>query len=369
MKYSHYIVLLGLLLFTSPNIGAQDLFRYKGQLSAYTHINSVNEYPWWNGLRYIPQMNVNIPVGESRLIDFEASANIFGNAGMANLNQWDSNGRIKPYRLWARYSGNQFEVRAGLQKINFGSATIMRPLMWFDQLDPRDPLQLTDGVWALLGRYYFLNNANIWLWMLYGNNDLKGWEQLVTHRSYPEIGGRMQYPVGTGEAALSYHYRVVSDKIPEHRFGFDARFDYEVGVWIEASWKHLSRNMGVLTNQQLLNVGMDYTFGWGNGLTVTWEQLLAAYDEQPFGFQKPLNFSLLSARYPIGLFDEVSLIAYYDWRNRSSYNFVSWRRQFNRLTLHLMGYINPKSYNIPTQQGTGSMFTGYGLQLMLVYNH
>lgn len=244
MKYSHYIALLGLLLFSSPNIGAQDLFRYKGQLSAYTHLNSVNEFPWWNGIRYIPQLNVNIPVGESRLIDFEASANIFGNAGTANLNQWESNGRIKPYRLWARYSGNQFEVRAGLQKINFGSATIMRPLMWFDQLDPRDPLQLTDGVWALLGRYYFLNNANIWLWMLYGNNDLKGWEQLVTHRSYPEIGGRMQYPVGSGEAALSYHYRVVSDRIPEHRFGFDARFDYEVGIWIEASWKHLSRNMG-----------------------------------------------------------------------------------------------------------------------------
>ncbi|NLY24244.1 MAG: hypothetical protein GX042_04410, partial [Bacteroidales bacterium] len=63
------------------------------------------------------------------------------------------------------------------------------------------------------------------------------------------------------------------------------------------------------------------------------------------------------------------LIAYFDWRNKSSYNFINWQRQFNRLTLHMMGYINPKNYNIPTQQGGGNMFAGTGLQLMLVYNH
>ena len=68
-----------------------------------------------------------------------------------------------------RYSSDQFELRLGLQKINFGSASMLRPLMWFDQMDPRDPLHLTDGVWGLLARYYFLNNANIWLWGLYGN--------------------------------------------------------------------------------------------------------------------------------------------------------------------------------------------------------
>lgn len=35
--------------------------------------------------------------------------------------------------------------------------------MRFDQVDPRDPLKLTDGVRGLLGRYCFLNNADIWL--------------------------------------------------------------------------------------------------------------------------------------------------------------------------------------------------------------
>jgi hypothetical protein len=75
---------------------------------------------------------------------------------MKDFNSFSSNGDIKPYRLWARYSTSQLEIRAGLQKINFGSANILRPLMWFDQMDPRDPLQLTDGVWGILGRYYTL---------------------------------------------------------------------------------------------------------------------------------------------------------------------------------------------------------------------
>jgi hypothetical protein len=113
MRLAGYILLLGLLLINSPCAVAQERLRYKGQLSAYSNLNPDNEYPWWNGIRYLPQLNLNIPAGNSRLIDFEASANLFGNAGTGNLQQWESNGRIKPYRLWARYSGNQFERSGG----------------------------------------------------------------------------------------------------------------------------------------------------------------------------------------------------------------------------------------------------------------
>ena len=86
-------------------------------------------------------------------------------------------------------------VRGGLQKINFGSANLLRPLMWFDQIDPRDPLQLTDGVWGILGRYYFLNNANIWVWGLIGNDQRKGWEVIPSVKNKPEFGFRVQMPI------------------------------------------------------------------------------------------------------------------------------------------------------------------------------
>jgi len=375
-----YIVLPGILMLFISEIQSQDFLNFKGQLSAYSHFNPNNNYLWWNGGRYIPEAHFEVPVTDDRLFDFETSANIYGNFGLKNFNNTASNGKIKPYRLWTRYSTSQFELRAGLQKINFGSASILRPLMWFDQVDPRDPLQLTDGVWGLLGRYYFLNNATVWLWTLYGNKNLKGWEAVNTNQSVPEVGGRFQYPVSTGEAALSYHYRVADsralsetelqfEKIPEHRIGFDAKFDWVVGCWMEASWKNMGENLGMFTNQEILNLGVDYTFGLGNGLTVIYEQLLASYDEKAFSFDEPVAFSLMSVSYPVGLFDNLSLIVYFDWRNNAAYNFINWQKQFNKITLYMMGHVNPKNYYIPTQRATENLFAGTGIQLMFVFNH
>ncbi|HPG73422.1 MAG TPA: hypothetical protein PLM49_03960, partial [Bacteroidales bacterium] len=185
-----------------------------------------------------------------------------------------------------------------MQKINFGSASMIRPLMWFDKLDPRDPLQLTDGVWGILGRYYFLNNANLWLWALYGNKEAKTWEIGNTSLQRPEFGGRLQLPVPKGEVAFSYHNREVDKsgmgEIPaiveivnENRFGLDGKWDLGVGLWFEAAWMHKSKNMGIFTNQFSACVGIDYTFGVGNGLNLIFEQLLFAYDEKPFAFENP----------------------------------------------------------------------------------
>jgi hypothetical protein len=380
MKTLNYILLLLFTGISIVNALAEDTLKFKGQFSAYTHLNPDNDLPWWSGGRYIPQLNYEYRMPGESLIDFEASANIYGNAGFNPFDSSSFNGNIKPYRLWARYSTNQFELRAGLQKINFGSATILRPLMWFDQIDPRDPLQLTDGVWSVLARYYFLNNANIWLWGLAGNEHLKGWELLNTKKKIPEFGGRVQSPVPRGEAGFSYHHRIadcdnlpdssiVCSEIPENRFGFDAKFDMVVGWWVEASWSAFNRNAGAFSNQELINIGIDYTFGIGNGLSVIFEQLIAAYDENPFEFKNSVNFSLLSASYPVGMFDNISAIIYYDWSENKSYNFLNWQKQYNKLTLHLMAYLNPKNYNIPSQNFDEMLYAGKGLQLMLVYNH
>jgi hypothetical protein len=353
---------------------------FSGQLSLYTHYNGYNTYPWWSGGRFIPQLNYSFPSETDSRFDMEASANIYGNAGLRNFDSFSTNGNFKPYRLWARYSTSQFELRGGLQKINFGSATILRPLMWFDQIDPRDPLQLTDGVWGLLARYYFLNNTTVWLWTLYGNERPKGWEMIATNRKIPEAGGRVQVPAGTGEAALSYHFRVADsrslneqviqfEKIPEHRIGFDARFDWTAGFWVEASWKKMNRDMGIFTNQEILNLGTDYTFNLGNGLSVIYEQLFAAFDEKPFEFRNTTVFSLLSASYTAGLFDNLSLIVYYDWRGQAAYNFINWQRKFNHSVLYIMGYLNPKDYRIPAQQAGEGLYGGAGIQIMFVFNH
>ncbi len=368
------------LLAQTDSAKIQDSFLFKGQLSIWSHYNENNTLPLWSGIRYIPQINYKINLKKNNLIDFEASANLFGNIGLEPFDSSNVDGKTKPYRFWARYSTEQFEFRAGLQKINFGSATLIRPLMWFDQIDPRDPLQLTDGVWAALARYYFLNNANLWFWALYGNKNLKGWEMIKTNENTAEFGGRFQSPVPGGEAGISYHHRIADSRefsipefqyanVPENRIGLDAKFDYVVGFWMEASWVNKGKDMGMYTNQELINLGVDYTFGIGNGLTLIFEQFLAAADKKAFEFGQTTTFSLLNLTYNIDLFDNINAIIYYDWVNNRIYNFVNWQKQFNKWAFYLMGYANPKDYNIPSIGATENLYAGWGVQVMVVFNH
>ena len=125
----------------------------------------------------------------------------------------------------------------------------------------------------------------------------------------------------------------------------------------------------MFTNQEIFNVGLDYTIGVGSGLYMAYEQLILAYDEVAFSFENTISFSLLSFSYPIGMFDNLSAIVYYDWKNNNAYNFVNYQHQFNNISMYIMGYWNPENYNIPTQGGSTNLFGGKGVQLMFVWNH
>ena len=122
-------------------------------------------------------------------------------------------------------------------------------------------------------------------------------------------------------------------------------------------------------DQEILNLGVDYTFGIGNGLTAIFEQLVASYDKAPFSFTNTITFSMLNMTYPVGIFDNLNLIIYYDWTNNAAYNFINWQKQFDKLSIYLMGYINPKDYKIPAQGAAENLYGGSGVQLMYVYNH
>ena len=99
------------------------------------------------------------------------------------------------------------------------------------------------------------------------------------------------------------------------------------------------------------------------------EQLISSYDEKAFSFSNVLSFTGLSASYPVGLFNNISAIVFYDWGNNSLYNFINWRRQLDKFSLYLMAYWNPENYRMP-QFGTKEvLFAGKGIQIMLAINH
>lgn len=358
-------------------MATDDELSFKMQLSAFANYNPSNTMDLGTGVRAIPQINYELDFDNSTMLDFEGSLNAYTNADFLLFDSTSVDGKIKPYRIWGRYSTEQLEVRVGLQKIDFGQASMLRPLRWFDSVDPRDPLGITDGIYGALARYYFLDNTNIWLWGLYGNEGIKGLEFFETHSGAVEFGGRVQSPFLTGEVGLSYHHRetdIGTETSPmtsaENRVGFDARWDLIVGAYVESAWMYQGKDAGVLNHQELLTLGVDYTFGLGVGLYTVVEHMMMATGEEAFQFDNSINMTAMQMSYPIGMFDNIGTIIYYDWMNDDVYTFVNWFRQYDKMTFYLMAYWNPENtpLAIPGMSTTENLMSGRGVQAMVVFN-
>jgi hypothetical protein len=334
------------------------------------------------GLRYIPELTLRKDIHDDLSADLDLSINSYVTAGFAHSRHPEYEENIKPYRAWLRISSDRFEVRAGLQKINFGSATLFRALMWFDRVDPRDPLQLTDGVYGLLMRYYFLNNADIWVWGLYGNSATRGWEIIPTAKRSVEYGGRIQTPLWTGELGFSYHHRnadfsdlsqlalvPIKSTVPEDKYGLDGKWNIGIGAWFEAVLIHDQTEYPGMKYRRQWTLGSDYTFDIGDGLTVLVEYFRSENPGAPFGSANGLGFFGLSPTYPLGLLDRFSCILYRDWSNRQWYRIVTWQRTYDNWILYLLGFWNPQQILFYGTQEGNNAFAGKGIQLMVVFNH
>jgi hypothetical protein len=365
----------------SPIQARGQTFSLSGQASGWVSLNDNKPSTPRFGLRYLPSLSFRSSLSGSHTLDVEVSVNAFASGSAPGWTDLDTEGRIKAYRAWIRYSSNQFEARLGLQKINFGSASMLRPLMWFDRIDPRDPLQITDGVTGLLLRYYFLNNANIWIWGLTGNNKAKGWEISPAKKNTLEMGGRVQLPVPAGELGLTTHHRTVdlsrglpefqglADPFaPESRYALDGKWDVGIGLWVEASLIRQKHRALLSSFRRALTVGADYTFAVGSGLYAMAEHFIYQTSDKPLSKGEGIEFTALSAGYSLGLLDRISAIVYYDWANRQTYNFISLQRTTDNWQFYIMGFWNPAVFRIYQQTG-GNFFTGKGFQIMVVYNH
>jgi len=370
------------LTFILVQLQAQDsIFKLKGQVDAYAGINFSNPVQLQTGARFMPVLSIGKTFRNNLKFDSELSFDSYLNYHFAGSVNDISDSKIKPYRLWVRLSTERFELRAGLQKINFGSASMLRPLMWFDHIDPRDPLQLTDGVYGLLGRYYFQNNANAWLWVLWGNDKTRGWETFPSERKIPEYGGRMQFPVPKGELALSYHHRTAnlagvleptlihgSSTYREDRIGLDGKWDIGPGLWAEYSLTHSSPDTAYFQPwTKLFTLGIDYTFSLGNGLYLASEYFRYSSANEIFNSGKNVSFSSLTVNYPVGI-NKIGGILYYNWTDKSWYRFINLQRQSDNWTYYLFFYWNPEVFAIYNNISGNNMFSGKGIQFMTVFN-
>ncbi len=380
MKSNHLLFSLILLSCCSLSGKSQKL-SFNGQLSAF-HLSKI-ESPWQtaNSLRYIPELKFTTPISKGWKFDAEASANADARLNYIYGDTLSGSFNLKPYRIWGRFSSERFELRAGLQKINFGSATMLRPLMWFDHMDPRDPLQLTDGVYGLLGRYFFQNNANIWLWGILPGKTAKGWEMLVSDRKTPEFGGRIQLPAGKGEIALSGHFRRIAanppeptffssaSPLPEYRVGIDGKWDIGPGIWFEGTHVWYSNPASPFIETSMLTVGSDYTLTLGNGLTVMAEQFFYQFARFNYPNFRSLAFTATSLTYPLTMTHSLSAMFFYNWTSKDWYRFLSWRISLENISLYLMAFWNPVEFDLYQNTGNSNLMGGKGIQFMFVWNH
>jgi len=381
MRLKRAIVLFGVAIAAISPASALT-WGHKGLFSVWLFDNFERSSDTQLGGRFIPEFSLGQQVSDSFSVDAELSLNAYGIAEFPSSKDIQTEAEIKPYRFWLRLSSSRFEARLGLQKINFGSASLLRPLMWFDSLDPRDPLQLTDGVYGLLVRYYFQNNANIWAWWLYGNETPKGWESIATAKDTAEFGGRVQIPLWSGELAMTYHYRqlelvpepevpipLTGERVPESRIGLDGKWDLGVGLWFEGTLTHLETDFVPHPWQRAYALGADYTIGLGNGLNIMAEHLRLDRSESALGPGNGADFSALFLRYPMSVFVDLTAIFYYDWKGKEFYRFLSWQRTYDRWRFNIIAFWNPDEFLIyPTQAGANP-FSGKGIQLMVVYNY
>jgi len=379
MKFAekYFVVFVFFVLTFTPLIG--QTLTINGQASSW--INSHFDFSSTTqiGIRYLPELATKWDFDNNYKSELDLSLNNYSIGNFAKNRHSEFNGNVKLYRAWFSFASENCEMRVGLQKINFGSATLFRSLMWFDTIDPRDPLQLTDGVYGILFRYYLLNNINIWLWGLYGN-DTKGWEILPTKEKTLEYGGRFQTPICTGELGFSFHHREVDltsinfpsfNEIskPENRYALDGKWDVGIGVWFEASLSHTQTDIPEMKYQRQWTIGADYTFEIGNGLSVLAEYF--HFDHPQDIFKSADGFSIFgwSLNYPISLLDRLSTIVYYDREKDNWYRIATWQRTYDNWILYLLAFWNPNNIQIYRTQGDNNPLAGTGIQLMVIFNH
>jgi hypothetical protein len=330
-------------------------------------------------LRAIPQIDWGRALSDAWKLDVTASAAASTGASYLAGDEISGDSDVAGHRVWLRIASPRFETRVGLQQLSFGSATIFRPLMWFDRLDARDPLQFTKGVYGVLARYVTPGNASVWAWGLYGNDDPRGWDTLGTRPDTPEFGGRAQAPFLGGEIAGSYHHRIADTSAVappgspasagENRIGVDGKWDLGAGVWFESSFTHTDSAALRSPWQPSWTVGVDYTFGLGSGLTLLGEQFYLDPAVPSAAPSAALKTTAVTATYPVGVANMLTGAFYYEWRRDDAYRFVEWRRTYDHWRLHVIGFWNPDQASPFAPGSQASALTGKGLELVIVASY
>ena len=109
LTYGILLVVLSTGILVPVNVNAQSL-GFDGQALGWTTLNPEDPFQAQAGLRYIPELNFTLPSGKYSF-EGEFSANLWV-SGIYSGDSIKMDEEISPYRMWVKFSGDQFELRA-----------------------------------------------------------------------------------------------------------------------------------------------------------------------------------------------------------------------------------------------------------------
>ncbi|MCK5520942.1 MAG: hypothetical protein KAI81_07505, partial [Candidatus Marinimicrobia bacterium] len=318
------------------------------QASAY-YINLQDlEYQW--GGQLLPELKIKRMIREIPLQFI-----LMGNLSTSSEQSEFGDNELEWYRTIMKLSGDNYDFKLGLQKINFGPAQFLRTLQWFDTLNPLDPTGQSDAVEAALLRFAPHPNLYIWAWGI--NNEtiiinpltiMKDDIRLFTApdpniRITNQIGGRIIFNYGMSEIATTIFHRTFSGILPsnENRIAFDIRSEYIIGIWAEIMISLIPENWIINAPKRASSYtfGADYTFPLGNGLYTVVEHAYSDagnifYDNYNV-FQAKSRKSMLMLNFPLSIFDNLMNVSMVDHQNEMISNTLIWSRSYDHLILNL----------------------------------
>ena len=365
MKPIFYLIVLALISI-SPSLARPLSFEWKGQASLF-HASTI-EGPFSKSpttLRYIPQFRVDYQITQMNRLGLDGAIDLYNHSLGDSLTRREGD----LYRFTIRYDLPKTQLRLGLQKINFGPARMLRVLQWFDQVDPRDPLALSPGVWAAMGRQYFDNGMNLRIWAMADAPDVQRSYWGETDAWPWDVGGRLEYPIPAGTLGLTLHSLDVSNvsDIRENRIGGDVRVDAVVGLWSEMMFARIEDPTWEMDDISLM-AGVDYTFGIGNGLYVAME--LATNYQGGTGDDMPWQMRTLAlmGNYTLGLSDGLTFYLYaidFPILESQYIPMLGWQHTSGNWLFYLAVYDMPNF----SPGAALSLPTGSGIQLNIAFNH
>ena len=281
-------------------------------------------------LSYIPTLSAYYELSRGKMVDLEWAYRF----GRSYIGDSLEEHYEKPYRGWLRYSTQRIEARLGLQKVSFGPARVLRPLAWFDTIDPEDPIAQTEGVEAFRLRFFPSNSWALWTWIMKDVSDTLSY------------GGRGELSTSLGEWGFTLHQ---DTDVSNTQVGIDFRYDGFIGFWNE-SVMIKSDNIEI----DMITVGADYTLPIASGVLIMTESMFISSKQNTTTSDQ--TFTAFMASLPVGMFHNVMLISSLDWDENNTYNYLRWSSTYDNLSINCMASINPNE-------------VGNSFQLMFIYNH